>query len=178
MEDLLSQLLFNDIDNDTFCDNVSYLTVFVIDTCPQELSIHFLCSLLTNLFTRIISITSTPIPTRLSNFAFLIRYSSEVLNNSDVTYVVFQKLVRSNLQQPRTSHFRSSDVDVNKVLSDSSSDLLLQKSSSGAPNLKQTISAIDESSTSSSVNRNTPIEEGKESVPLPPSFDDDVDGSN
>lgn len=178
MEDLLSQLLFNDIDNDTFCDNVSYLTVFVIDTCPQELSIHFLCSLLTNLFTRIISITSTPIPTRLSNFAFLIRYSSEVLNNSDVTYVVFQKLVRSNLQQPRTSHFLSSDVDVNKVLSDSSSDLLLQKSSSDAPNLKQTISAIDESSTSSSVNRNTPIEEGKESVPLPPSFDNDVDGSN
>lgn len=105
MEDLLSQLLFNDIDNDTFCDNVSYLTVFVIDTCPQELSIHFLCSLLTNLFTRIISITSTPIPTRLSNFAFLIRYSSEVLTTADVTYVVFQKLVRSNLQQPRTSTF-------------------------------------------------------------------------
>ena len=176
VEDLLSQLLFNDVDNDSFRDNVNYLTVFVIDTCSQQLAIDFLCSLITNLFTRIVNITSTPNPTRLSNFAFLIRYSSEVLNNSDVTYALFQKLIRSNLQQPRTSHFLSSaDNDTKRILPDSSPEVLLRKSSSDASSLKQTISTIDEFSTNSPGNVNVSAEDGKENVPLPPSLDDEVD---
>ena len=166
--------------NINYIETVSPLLYLYLHNCtqPQEKKEFYLAVYETA--TQIIMLNPCPMYQLQNYIAFLYtHFASDFASDLSLAEEITQSsFVDSNLQQPRTSHFLSSVVDVNKVLSDSSSDLLLQKSSSDAPNLKQTISAIDESSTSSSVNRNTPIEEGKESVPLPPSFDNDVDGSN
>ena len=97
IQEIISLLLFNDIESATFPDNLCYFVVFVISTLPTQEAYQFLSETISNIFTRVISVDSVPSKKRLVNLEALRSVILEVLNRRDSSVSQLHELIQHQL---------------------------------------------------------------------------------
>lgn len=88
IQEILSLLLFNDIESTTFADNLSYFVIFVVSTFPTQEAYQFLSDIISSIFTRVISVDVVS-KRRLANMETLLAVVLEVLNLSRISSIAF-----------------------------------------------------------------------------------------